>query len=82
MAVVECCVANLDESRRERLRRSDHEFRVRPCLQRCGRCYDEPFAVVDGTVQTGRDYERLVSSTEHKPDRDTAGATAGTEVPE
>lgn len=51
--VIECCVRNLADDRRERLRDGDCTLRVRPCLEHCGICRKTPFEAVDGDLLVG-----------------------------
>lgn len=53
LSVVECCVRNVDDEYRQRLGTIDATVRVRPCLEHCGTCRDEPFLVADGELVTG-----------------------------
>jgi len=34
--------------------------REQPCLQRCGRCYEGPFLVVDGELREGESYQDML----------------------
>lgn len=47
--VIEYCLSNVDDERRDRLRHLDRT-REYTCLEHCGICCREPFLVVDGTV--------------------------------
>jgi uncharacterized protein YuzB (UPF0349 family) len=58
--VVECCVGNTDAASLERIRDLDCRTDVKPCLQRCGACYEESLLVVDGTVKRGDSFEELL----------------------
>lgn len=51
--VIEYCVRNVDDERRRRLRERAETVRVRPCLEHCGTCRNEPFRIVDGDLVTG-----------------------------
>jgi len=61
---VECCIDNLDSESRRAIEASDKSVDVRYCLQRCGRCYTEPFFVVDGEAITGADHSTLLETLE------------------
>lgn len=50
---IEACVSNIDGEVRNRLAELDVSTVVAPCLEHCGRCYREPFLVVDGELVTG-----------------------------
>lgn len=60
VSLIECCVRNVDDGVRRRLREGDNTVRVRPCLEHCGVCRVRPFLVVDGELVTGH----------HLPDRE------------
>lgn len=55
---VEFCLNNVDSSTRNRLQKRAHE---RPCLQRCGLCFEGPFLVIDGIVVEGSEHEAMLS---------------------
>lgn len=61
---VECCIDNLAPESRQAIEASEESVDVRYCLQRCGRCYKEPFFVVDGDVVTGTDHATLLETLE------------------
>ncbi|MFC6723589.1 DUF1450 domain-containing protein [Halobium palmae] len=62
-STVEYCISNVDDVQAVREQCSESSARVmeRRCLQRCGRCFREPFLVVDGDVVTGADHEALLA---------------------
>lgn len=80
---VECCHHNADEDVRSRLQTATAETDVtvefRPCLQRCGPCFEKPFLVVDGELRTGSSHESLVDVAEFascdEPDADDCTAS-------
>lgn len=51
--LVECCVRNVTDECKQRLRDGDGTVRVRPCLEHCGVCRTEQFLVVDGELRVG-----------------------------
>jgi uncharacterized protein YuzB (UPF0349 family) len=51
MPDIEYCLNNVDSDTRTLLRGTD--ARETTCLGRCGRCYSDPFLLVDGEVRTG-----------------------------
>ncbi|WP_276258986.1 DUF1450 domain-containing protein [Haloglomus litoreum] len=61
---VECCIDNLAPESRQAIEASEESVDIRYCLQRCGRCYKEPFFVVDGDVVTGTDHATLLETLE------------------
>jgi uncharacterized protein YuzB (UPF0349 family) len=61
---VECCIDNLDSDSRQAIEASEASVDIRYCLQRCGRCYKEPFFVVDGEALTGADHATLLETLE------------------
>lgn len=64
--LAEYCLGNVDSEARRALRESSCEVRESFCLDRCGKCYAEPFLVVDGEVVDGashRDLLREIEST-------------------
>jgi uncharacterized protein YuzB (UPF0349 family) len=58
--VIEYCLSNVDEETRRLLAARD-DTREATCLDHCGRCYREPFLVVDGTVETGPSHEATLA---------------------
>lgn len=67
-SVIECCVRNVAEEDLRRLEAENETVRVRPCLERCGTCRDEPFLVVDGDPVTGPAVERRLGDPEVDPE--------------
>jgi uncharacterized protein YuzB (UPF0349 family) len=61
---VECCLRNVTPEGRDALAALPCEVSVRPCLQRCGTCDEEPFVVADGTLLAGRSHASLASRLE------------------
>jgi uncharacterized protein YuzB (UPF0349 family) len=61
---VECCIDNLDPDSRQAIEASEASVDIRYCLQRCGRCYKQPFFVVDGEALTGADHATLLETLE------------------
>jgi len=59
--VIEYCLRNADGAARERLRSRD-DTRERACLDRCGRCYEAPLLVVDGSVVIGESHRALLDA--------------------
>lgn len=68
MALLECCLSNVSSDARIALDQSDHEVRETICLDRCGDCYDQPFLVVDGDLQTGSSHRELLRSLDDEPE--------------
>lgn len=60
MAFVECCLSNVSSEARVALDESNHEVREAFCLDRCGRCHERPFLVVDGALRDGQAFEGLL----------------------
>jgi len=63
--VLEYCLANVDAGVRDRLR-SRADASERGCLERCGRCHDGPFLVVDGGVRDGPTHEAILAAVEDR----------------
>lgn len=61
---IECCIDNVGFDDRRTIEASNESVDIRYCLQRCGRCYREPFVVVDGDVVTGADYSTILETIE------------------
>lgn len=57
--VIEYCLSNVDAETR-RLLAGTADAREATCLEHCGRCYEGPFLVVDGRVETGPSHEAIV----------------------
>jgi uncharacterized protein YuzB (UPF0349 family) len=47
---IEYCISNVSPGTRDRYRTCATDTNERQCLQRCGRCVRDSFAVVDGVV--------------------------------
>ena len=62
--LVEYCLDNADGEARERLAALPGRTRATHCLQRCGTCYREAFAVVDGDPVICEDHEALAAALE------------------
>lgn len=60
--VIEACVSNVDAATRRALRDRPETTRVYPCLEQCGRCYREPFLVVDGDVVVGESHRAMLAA--------------------
>jgi uncharacterized protein YuzB (UPF0349 family) len=58
---IEACVSNVDHQTRSQLSDADVSTSVYPCLEHCGRCYREPFLVVDGELVTGESHGALLA---------------------
>ena len=61
---VEYCIGNVDATARDRLRDLDCRTVEKPCLQRCGRCFDGPILVVDGEARSAGSYADLIAEVE------------------
>ena len=57
---IEACVSNIDGQVRRRLDELDTSTVVAPCLEHCGRCYREPFLVVDGELVTDESHAEIL----------------------
>lgn len=60
--VVECCMNNLTPSGQKVLDESNCDVRFSFCLDRCGRCHEEPFLVIDGEPISGASYDEVVAT--------------------
>jgi uncharacterized protein YuzB (UPF0349 family) len=58
---IEYCLSNVSPAVREELRDSRRNTVEHRCLQRCGRCRNGPFFVVDGALKQGPDHRELLS---------------------
>lgn len=67
MALLECCLSNVSSDARVALNDADYEVREAFCLDRCGRCYDDPFLVIDGKVRTGESHRDLLRALDGEP---------------
>lgn len=54
------CLQNIDPATRALLRTCGHSVIEDVCLQRCGRCYDGPYLVVNGAVVTGESHQEIL----------------------
>jgi uncharacterized protein YuzB (UPF0349 family) len=61
---VEYCIGNVDPSARSQLRDLDCRTIEKPCLQRCGRCFEGPLVVVDGDPRFGESHADLLADIE------------------
>lgn len=68
MNPVECCVNNLTPDGRETLDGSERDVRFSFCLDRCGRCYETPFLVIDGEPVSGDSYDEVLAADERSPE--------------
>ena len=59
--MIEYCLSNVDDETRRRLR-TDPEATESPCLEHCGICRGEAFAIVDGTFRRLGDHEELLEA--------------------
>lgn len=64
---VEYCISNVDPDRRVRIEASDATVRAASCLQRCGRCYERPFLVLDGEFVAGDHLNTLERAAGEEP---------------
>jgi uncharacterized protein YuzB (UPF0349 family) len=64
---VEYCIGNVDATARDRLRDLDCRTVEKPCLQRCGRCFEGPLLVVDGEPRSGESHAGLLSDLRDDP---------------
>lgn len=55
--IIEFCLNNVSQKHRKALSRRDAPTRGCACLQRCGDCAVEPFAVIDGRYVVGNPLE-------------------------
>jgi uncharacterized protein YuzB (UPF0349 family) len=53
VTLIEYCLNNVDAGARRALAGCGLEVRERPCMQRCGKCYEGPFLVIDGELKEG-----------------------------
>lgn len=58
---VEYCIGNVQATARDRLRDLDCHTVAKPCLQRCGRCFEGPILVVDGEARSADSHAGLLS---------------------
>ena len=68
--LIQCCVSNDTGEFAEWIDETGMEARVQEdaCLQRCGICYDSPFAVVDGNLVEADSPAALVSAVQLEGD--------------
>lgn len=59
---VEYCLANVSSERQDAIMAADLRSRGASCLDRCGRCYQTDFVVVDGTLIAGDTCNQFVES--------------------
>jgi len=64
MTLFECCLSNVSSDGLAALKKSENELNETICLDRCGVCYDQPFLIVDGEIQTGDSHKKLLNSLE------------------
>lgn len=60
-SVVECCVSNLTSDGRKAIENSEHDVRFSFCLDRCGRCHEDSFLVIDGDPISGESYDEILA---------------------
>ncbi|MFB6227204.1 MAG: hypothetical protein ABEH88_01245 [Halobacteriales archaeon] len=61
---VEYCIGNVDPDARSELRDLDCQTIEKPCLQRCGRCFEGALLVVDGNPRFGESHTDLLGDIE------------------
>jgi uncharacterized protein YuzB (UPF0349 family) len=61
---VEYCIGNVDPSTRSELRDLDARTVEKPCLQRCGRCFEGPLLVLDGEPRSADSHADLLADVE------------------
>lgn len=66
---IECCIDNVSVEEGQTYAASDTPVEMRYCLQRCGRCYDQAFLVVDGDVISGPDHSSLFNQLDSEDDQ-------------
>jgi uncharacterized protein YuzB (UPF0349 family) len=67
--LIEFCLNNVDADTRRILLSHAPMVKEQPCLQRCGRCYEGPFLVVDGELREGESHQDMLegASPEKRP---------------
>ena len=61
---VEYCIGNVDPSTRSELRGLGARTVEKPCLQRCGRCFEGPLLVLDGEPRSADSHADLLADVE------------------
>lgn len=56
------CLNNADDVDQTAIEACDHDVEARLCLQRCGRCNEMSFLVVDGEFRGAESYEAVIET--------------------
>jgi uncharacterized protein YuzB (UPF0349 family) len=67
--VIECCIDNVSVEEVQNYEAGSTPVEMRYCLQRCGRCYDQAFLVIDGDVIPGPNHAALRDRLDSEEDR-------------
>jgi uncharacterized protein YuzB (UPF0349 family) len=77
---IQCCLDNVDATTRSRVQAGgttvDATVQFRPCLQRCGTCYEGSFLIIDGDLRRGESHEGLLADLARADGTDTGSDLA------
>lgn len=68
--IISYCLNNVDAETRDKLLHCDLIVVEDFCLQRCGRCFDGPFLLVDDTMVIGASHSTILNVLGIRPSSD------------